>query len=261
MITGEADSSAVRRLAQNIAKHRPSPAMTVAFIALFTALCGSGYAASRAVVSTNRANTSQHHSVRVARKIGTSLRGPVGPTGPRGSKGPMGPQGPQGIEGQPGAVGAQGQTGATGQQGPVGPQGSQGPAGPEGQQGDQGPQGAPGTARAYAFVEPEPTCEGCTPTTPLRRGVNVSLGANSPGAAPGTHCFLLAEDIDPSTATLVVSVEGPPAANAVDSAAWIADAPECTSGDVEVQTFRYKDTGSGLVLEHAEYIPFSFVVP
>jgi Collagen triple helix repeat (20 copies) len=234
--------------------------MGVALVALFIALGGTGYAASRIVIrSAHRATLARDRSSgRLARKRVQGPRGDTGPRGLRGPKGQTGPQGPQGLQG------AQGQTGLAGTAGQTGAQGPQGVPGTTGQTGTQGPQGVPGTARAYAFVEPEPPCgtPSCTQTTPLRRILNVSLGSNLPGAPAGTHCFVLEGGIDSSTATVVVSVEGAPSTNALDIAQWVAGAPDCSSPEqIEVQTSRYKDEGTGLILEHTEYIPFSFVVP
>ena len=242
--------------------------MTIALVALFVALGGTGYAASRIAISPrSHATTARRHSGRLARKGAHGARGHVGPLGPRGLQGQTGPEGPQGPQGQTGQTGAQGetgsrgQTGVTGEMGPTGPQGIQGQAGV---QGPQGPQGVPGDARAYAFVEPQTPCGGCMPTTPLRPGsLNVSLGSPllGSGAPAGTWCFVLAGGIEPSTATIVASVEGPAPSSSLDIAQWVAGAPDCSPEQVEVQTFRYKDEGSGLISEHSGKISFSFVVP
>jgi hypothetical protein len=63
-----------------------SPAMIVAFIALFVALGGTGYAAVHL-------SSSGHHAVASSGK-----RGPQGKMGPQGQSGPQGPAGPQGGE-------------------------------------------------------------------------------------------------------------------------------------------------------------------
>ena len=67
-------------------KLRPSPALAVAFVALFTAAAGGAWAASGGP------------SQRSARAHATS----AGPRGPRGFRGFTGPRGPQGL---PGPVG------------------------------------------------------------------------------------------------------------------------------------------------------------
>jgi hypothetical protein len=65
----------------------PSPAMIVAFIALFAALGGTGYAAT---------HLGSHARHAVSSKIRRGPRGRTGPEGPRGPQGPQGPRGPQG---------------------------------------------------------------------------------------------------------------------------------------------------------------------
>jgi hypothetical protein len=81
----------------------------VAYVALFVALSGSGYAATTKLLPRNSVGTKQvidHSLLRQDFKSGTLLRGPAGPKG------------------------ASGASGATGPAGPAGPAGAQGPAGP-----------------------------------------------------------------------------------------------------------------------------------
>lgn len=67
----------------------PSPAMVVAFIALFVALGGTGYAATQLVSKEATAS-----------KKAKAKRGPRGPRGKRGPAGPAGPIGPAGAPGK-----------------------------------------------------------------------------------------------------------------------------------------------------------------
>jgi hypothetical protein len=71
----------------------------VAYVALFVALGGSGYAATRLVSSGDS------HGARVRADARRGKRGPRGPRGPRGFPGPKGNQGNQGNQGPPGPNG------------------------------------------------------------------------------------------------------------------------------------------------------------
>jgi hypothetical protein len=218
-------------------KYRPSPAMVLALLALFVALGGTGYAASNATSSRRH-----HHRI---------LRGHRGPPGPPGPPGHVGPAGPRGARG------------------PTGPRGATGPQGPQGIQGVQGPQGVPGTARAYALVEP--ACDGCGELpagfTPLvaAHSHNVALSAANSGAPAGTWCIALGGGIEASAATVLTSVDltGGPHTNhfALETAQWVPAAPDCHSGQIEVRTFGYA-AGSGLAAPVPDdEAAFSLVVP
>jgi hypothetical protein len=108
----------------------------------------------------------------------------------------------------------------------------------------------------------------CTQALPLRAGsFNVRLGGILQGAPAGTWCFSFEEGIEPSTAIVIASAEGAMTTSShnahpvFDSAQWVAEAPNCEPNQIEVQTVRYTDDGTGLVAEHASDIPFSFVIP
>jgi hypothetical protein len=86
-------------------KHRPSPAMVIAIVALVVALGGTGYAA--VTLPANSVGTAQLKKDAVTSlkvKNGSLLRGdfkagqipagPAGPEGPAGGAGPAGPAGP-----------------------------------------------------------------------------------------------------------------------------------------------------------------------
>jgi hypothetical protein len=214
-------------------KRRPSPAMVVALLALFITLGGTGYAASNATSSR------KHHRV---------VRGRRGPPGPPGTPGHTGATGPHGSRG---ATGAKGSTGSQGLQGPP------------------GPQGVPGTARAYGLIEP--LCGGCGEApagfTPLvaAHSLNVALGTPLSGAPAGTWCFALGGSIDPSTATVVVSIvstAGPHTQHfALEGAQWVASAPNCSPNQIEMQTFGYAVEANALTAVPDNEVAFSFVVP
>ena len=97
-------------------RHRPSPAIVIACVALLLALGGVSWAATtlpRNSVGTaqlkNNAVTSRkvknHSLLRADFKSGQIPRGPAGPAGPAGATGPAGPQGPKGPTGPAGAAG------------------------------------------------------------------------------------------------------------------------------------------------------------
>jgi hypothetical protein len=92
-------------------RRAPSPAMLVALTALFVALGGTGYAATRLLPRNsvgehqlrNSAVTGRKirpHTIRlsdIATSTRNSLRGQTGPQGPQGPEGAAGPQGPPGA--------------------------------------------------------------------------------------------------------------------------------------------------------------------
>src|SRR6476659_8133017 len=83
----------------------------VAYVALFVALSGSGYAATAKLLPKNSVGTKQvidHSLLRQDFKSGTLLRGPAGPRGASGAAGPTGPAGPAGPAGTAGAQGPAG---------------------------------------------------------------------------------------------------------------------------------------------------------
>jgi hypothetical protein len=128
----------------------------------------------------------------------------------------------------------------------------------------------PGTARAYALVEPP--CGGCGELpagfTPLiaAHSSNVALGVPLSGAPLGTWCFVLGASIDPATATVVTSVvtDGEPHTQhfALETAQWVAGAPNCSPGQIEVQTVGYGVEEGKLSAPVPDgEAAFSFVVP
>jgi Collagen triple helix repeat (20 copies) len=113
------------------AARRPSPALVLAFIALFAA--GAGTATAGALITgkqiknrsitgkdiKRRSLTAKHFKGRLpaARR---AVSGAPGPPGERGAQGERGAAGPAGTNGAAGANGAPGASGADGAQGPAG---------------------------------------------------------------------------------------------------------------------------------------------
>ncbi len=96
-----------------VKRRMPSPAMVVGCIALFLALGGTGYAASRIVspappqARQKRHKRSQKALIKaaVAKYIAGHRKELVGPQGLAGKKGDIGPQGDPGQAGSPGVAG------------------------------------------------------------------------------------------------------------------------------------------------------------
>jgi hypothetical protein len=127
-------------------------ANVMATIAVFVALGGVGYAATR--LPRNSVGTKQIRKAAVTpaklnKAAKRTLQGPVGPEGPRGADGARGPAGPQGQRGPQGA------TGSRGEQGAPGAKGDRGEKGENGDPGERGSPGDPGSARAWASVDAE----------------------------------------------------------------------------------------------------------
>jgi hypothetical protein len=163
-------------------RHRPSPAMIVALLALFVALGGTATAAGLLITGKQIKNGSVAgidiknntlrgadidesrlgavRSAKYANQAGsagnadtvdgidsTDLRGMKGDKGDPGAEGPRGEAGPRGEKGDPGTQGERGELGLQGEQGEPGPQGERGEPGLQGEQGEpglQGEQGEPG---------------------------------------------------------------------------------------------------------------------
>jgi hypothetical protein len=92
---------------RKLTRYRPTPALVVAFVALFIALGGTSYAA--VMLPRNSVGTAQLKNYAVTKakinqktiaalKGNRGLAGPVGPAGLAGPVGPAGPQGPAGSD-------------------------------------------------------------------------------------------------------------------------------------------------------------------
>lgn len=122
---------------------RPSPALLIAFAALFVALGGTGYAAvkinGRDIVDRSVTGRKLADGTLSAQKLSASARRTL-----RGATGTVGATGAQGTAGAQGAAGTAGAQGPTGERGLVGPQGTPGAAGTPGTPGAPGAAGTPG---------------------------------------------------------------------------------------------------------------------
>jgi hypothetical protein len=106
----------MRRL---LARHRPTPSMTIALIALLVAMGGTGYAAVKLPKNSVGAAQLKKNAVTSAKVKDRSLTArdfkpgdlPAGPKGDVGAKGDQGPRGDQGPKGDTGATGQTGQPG------------------------------------------------------------------------------------------------------------------------------------------------------
>jgi hypothetical protein len=131
-------------------RFRPTYSNVVATLALFFALAGGAWAATKlpeeSVGSTQLAKgavTPEKLSAQ-AKKGFTGPAGPQGALGPRGNEGQRGDNGATGATGPQGIRGATGATGATGSRGELGEHGLRGEPGIQGDQGIPGEQGPPG---------------------------------------------------------------------------------------------------------------------
>jgi hypothetical protein len=96
-----------------IARHRPSPAMVVALVALSVALGGTGYAATK-LPRNSVGNPQLKRNAVTGDKVndGSLFLNDFAPGQiPKGPKGDTGPQGPRGDTGSPGGPGPQGPPG------------------------------------------------------------------------------------------------------------------------------------------------------
>src|SRR5919198_3442616 len=92
-------------------RHRPSPSLVVATLALLFALTGTGIAAVAALPRNSVGTRQLRNNAVVSSKVrnhsllardfkrGQLPRGPIGPAGPAGPPGPAGPTGPAGTTG------------------------------------------------------------------------------------------------------------------------------------------------------------------
>jgi len=167
---------------------RPTPAMAVALVALFSSLAG-GATAAKLLTGKDIANkslsgkdlkkksvTSRHVKNRslVANdfKRGELPAGEIGPVGRDGATGPEGPQGPQGEPGEKGDTG------------PIGPQGS---AGTDGADGAQGPAGATNVLVRHGADSNIQAGTVVTASVACDAGEKAVGGGGTNGAVAGVH--------------------------------------------------------------------------
>jgi hypothetical protein len=113
--------------------------------------------------------------------------------------------------------------GREGPQGPQGPQGAQGPQGPAGAAGAPGTPGAAGTAHAFAIIN----------ATGAMFGAGRGVTAIRHTAGSGVYCVTLASGISPTYAVASFTDDSS-VGGEIDT---VRNAPDCASGDVEVNTF------------------------
>ena len=167
---------------RRLLRHRPSPAMIVACIALMFAMGGTGYAAIKLPKNSVGSKQIRKNAVSASKVKNRSLLAEDFAAGQL----PAGPQGPQGN------------TGATGPQGPA------------------------GTARAYARVDENAgrTLQPDVPGFPAQNKgiVQANVVPGEGGAATGTTCF----DLPFRPASAEVSIDNADAGTNVDRIASVA---------------------------------------
>lgn len=125
-------------------------------------------------------------------------------------------------------------------------------------------------ALAYGYYgAPEPcigtslvVCPAILIVPVLSRAVNVSLSNQVGAAGSGFVCLALASGIDASKAVVVTSTTNGPnlaTVTAIDHAEWIPSAPNCTPGQIEVDTYYVTSDGSDQHVTRAP-VPFAFAV-
>jgi hypothetical protein len=141
--------------------------------------------------------------------------------------------------------------------------GEKGDTGPQGLQGLQGPQGVPGTARAYAIIDPS-TCTTTAGSCTLVRAKNVVAARRSPNNPTGFYCVTTGSGIDRGAdgfmAGVVWDLTQNPEGNA--SAMPMVDPPPAAAqvcpGDFTIVTER---TTSSTPADFATDVGFWFAVP
>jgi hypothetical protein len=162
---------------RRLARHRPSPALIVAIVALVVACAGTATAARVLINDSSEVASGAINSGDLANGKGVSLRDltPRTRVGLRGARGPEGDQGPRGV---------------------------QGPQGPRGLQGDPGTNGADGSAIAFAYVN----ADGSLDDSKSKGVASVALSTNFPvpsGGDRGVYCF----DLLPTARNSVASID------------------------------------------------------
>jgi hypothetical protein len=144
-------------------------ANVMATIAVFVALGGVGYAATK--LPANSVGSAQIKKAAVTpEKLSAGAKSSlsaVGPAGPQGAPGAAGPQGPNGEQGAPGAEGERG------------PQGVIGPRGEKGDKGEPGQKGDPGTDATIEGVAAGGDLDGTYPDPGVLHAQEATLAANA----------------------------------------------------------------------------------
>jgi hypothetical protein len=196
----------------NSLRRRPSPALVVAVVALFSSLVSGATAtklitgkqiATRTIAGKKLKNGTVTGKQVKDRSLGlrefkkgvlpSARAGDVGPQGPAGPEGPEGAAGPAGPAGPAGSAGADGAHGIDGAVGPAGPMGPIGPKGADGQDGGVGPQGPTGPAGGTNVVirqGSETNIQNSmvvTVTASCDAGEHATGGGATNNATPGVH--------------------------------------------------------------------------
>ena len=149
-----------------------------------------------------------------------------------------------------------------GPQGPQGPQGAKGDPGQNGAPGAPGQQGAPGTARAFAFVDPF-SCGGAVGPCSVSKAKNV-VGARR--VATGDYCIQVAAGIDPATSGAAAGAEvfrtNSPEGNGFAQSSSSSGDPfgNCLTSEFEVVTYRLP-TSAPVAALTANNVGFWLLVP
>ena len=141
--------------------------------------------------------------------------------------------------------------------------GEKGDPGLQGIQGPQGPQGVPGTARAYAIIDPS-TCTTTAGSCTLVRAKNVVAARRSPNNPDGFYCVTTGSGIDREADGFMAGVvwDLTASAEAPASAMAMVDPPPAAAqvcpGDFTIVTER---NTSGTTDDFATDVGFWFAVP
>jgi Collagen triple helix repeat (20 copies) len=216
-------------------------AMTVAVPALAGSSSGGGTHNSTAHKSSApKASTAANCFTALVGKRHVRECAVAGPRGPRGVRGFLGPNGPRGVQGKTGKQGATGEPGPAGSAGP------------------------PGTARAYALVQPEAVGPNPSPS-----GLVSSQSAGFIAvrrSAPGIYCLAPASSINPATAVPVASGEvGYSAPGVVPLAAVDVRQPggDCNPNELGVRTYNLAPgpKGEPPPPQLSNQVAFTIIVP
>ncbi len=154
-------------------------------------------------------------------------------------------RGPRGL---PGPAGPRGFTGKTGKQGVPGPQGKQG------NEGKQGIQGPPGTARAYAVVQPKTPSEAT-----LLEASNIT-SVSEP--VPGVFCLAPAAPINSSVEPIVASPEVSYSSGQLPGIVAVnAQRQHCAPGAFEVETYAPAEPPTTTAPTLSSNYAFTIMVP
>jgi hypothetical protein len=196
-----------------------TPTILAAMTVAVPALAGTDSAASHR--STARTASSSGHCFNAV--VGGRRVRECEISGPRGPRGFLGPSGPRGIQGKTGRVGA------------------------------TGPAGAPGTARAYALVQPE------SAGTALVAGQSAGFTSVS-RIATGIYCLAPVSTINAASEPPVASGEVGYSASETFVPLAVVDARQpnsCAANEFEVKTYKVGEKGPTVSGE----VAFTIIVP